>query len=87
MEAWYLTFSRTIGLNQPPIYIFIDKLRKEQAQQEIITIQLAAGAPTPERRRRYDRRNVRLLAVLASYQSENKLWFLKNVAANVEISV
>ena len=64
IEGWHKAFDQRVGITHPTIRRLVNKIRKEQANNEIILGQLSAGVSVGPPKKRYQALNMRLKEIV-----------------------
>jgi len=87
VEGWHRSLHHIVGSNQPTIWRFFESLRKVQRKQEFILAQHLAGSAPPLKKKKYRDYNIRLKKVVQTYNRDEILVYLENVASNLSFYV
>ena len=87
LEAWHRWFQQTISCSHSTFYKLFGFLLREQNHQEVVIAQLGAGQTPPKKRKKDELRTERLLEVAKRYDGVDLVGFLRNMSANLEISL
>ena len=79
VEAWHRSFSCLVSCNHPSIWLFLEKLKKEQGLVEIKQTFYLTGREPPKRKLDLDYERA-LINLVEGYLTRDKLEFLKGVA-------
>ncbi|XP_057339494.1 uncharacterized protein LOC130676994 [Microplitis mediator] len=85
MEDWHHSFNDLIRVNHANISKFINVLKSQQNIVELKPLQLRTGLLLPEKRRVYQNYNNRLKNIVMSYNADEKLQYLKNIARVLKV--
>ncbi|XP_057324676.1 uncharacterized protein LOC130667200 [Microplitis mediator] len=85
MEGWHHSFNDLVRVSHANVAKFINVLRSQQTLVEMKLVQLNTGLSLPKRRLLYRNYNDRIKKIVVSYDSNNKLQFLKNIAGVLKI--
>ncbi|XP_053592956.1 uncharacterized protein LOC128667325 [Microplitis demolitor] len=80
IEGWHHSFNALVRIYHANLSKFISVLRTEQTIVELKLNHQDTGVSLPKRRRNYREYDARLKNVVAAYDPNNKLQYLKNVA-------
>ena len=85
MEGWHGAFDQRVGITHPTIRRLVNKIRKEQANNEITLVQLSAGVSVRLPKKRYQALNMRLKEIVGDLDpnAESFLNFLRAIAHNL----
>jgi len=86
-EGFHKGLSYIIGAQHPTFWRFVEGLRKVQRKQEFTLSQTMAGSQPPPKKRKYKDYESRLKNVVSSYNDQNILDYLLNVASNLRFHV
>ncbi|XP_030072563.1 FLYWCH-type zinc finger-containing protein 1 [Microcaecilia unicolor] len=86
VEAWHRSFQQTVDCHHPSIFKLVDHFRREQDRTEIEISRYLAGFRHPEcSKSKYVQLDKRLRALVSTYNVDDIVMFLKNVAVNLTI--
>ena len=83
LEGWHNRFSTSFNEYHAHIWKFIEGLKKYSALNNHTIAQVLAGAPIPPQRRLYRDINQRIQALVAGYQNNNIIPFLRGISYNL----
>ena len=85
IEGWHRAFDQRVGITHPTIRRLVNKIRKEQANNEITLVQLSAGVSVRLPKKRYQALNMRLKEIVGNLDlnAESFLNFLRAIAHNL----
>ena len=83
LEGWHRSFDRRVAITHPTLCRLADRLRKEQADNELLIDQVAAGVDLPPTKKKDDYVNQRLKNAVENYHNTPTLEYLRAIAHNL----
>jgi hypothetical protein len=83
IEGWHRAFSRRVAITHPTLRRLVIKIRKEQSVTELIIAQNSAGVRVEPPRKCYRILNDRLKALVADFDEDDIMHFIRAVANNL----
>ncbi|XP_034937010.1 uncharacterized protein [Chelonus insularis] len=85
VEGWHHSFNNRAQSAHLYFWKFINLLKEEQSNTEIVIEQLSSGAEPVMKRKKYRDYDCRVFNVVAEYNSENICRYLKCIANNLKL--
>ena len=83
IEGWHRAFDLRVAITHPTLCRLVDRLRKEQAGNELLIDQTNAGIALPPMKKKYEKVNQRLKDLVEQYDITPVLRFLRSIAHNL----
>ena len=83
VEGWHRAFDLRVRITHPTLCRLVDRLRKEQADNELVIEHVKAGVALPQTKKKYEQVNARLKNIVSNYHVTPILDYLKGVAHNL----
>lgn len=81
-EAAHRRLQTELDVHHPSIWRFIDGLRRIQKGRDMVYEQYVAGAPAPEKRKKYKQADDRIYNLVNSYADRDIVEYLRGIAHN-----
>lgn len=83
IEGWHRAFDLRVAITHPTLCRLVDRLRKEQADNELLIEQANAGVALPPIKKKYQYVNQRLKNLVGKYDTTPVLEYLRGIAQNL----
>jgi hypothetical protein len=77
-------FNTLIGVDHPPIWKFVDKIKEKQSITEMKLNQFVAGTPAQPRRKKYRDLDSRFIRIVEDYENTTVTDYLLGIAQTLK---
>lgn len=86
-EAWHRRINTLVGKHHPSMFVFLDQLRDEIAEADVLITRAEAGHSPPKRRTEYEMRDDRIARIVRRYEDykndDDVVSYLRAVGHNI----